>query len=126
MFISEAYAAAEPALAANPTIGSTIVQLALILLIFYFLLIRPQQKRVREHVAMVEALKQGDEVVTNSGIYGTISKLEEKIVSLEVAPGVEIRIDRMSVSGVVEKPKAGAAKPVKAVQSAKTKEKKKK
>ena len=61
MFINDAFAAATPA-AETGTLGGTLVQLALILLIFYFFLIRPQQKKMREHAAMVEALKVGDKV----------------------------------------------------------------
>lgn len=110
MFISEAYAAAEPVMEANPALSGTLVQLALILLIFYFLLIRPQQKRVKEHADMVNSLKVGDNVVTNSGIYGVISKIEDDKVALEIAPGVVIKIEQMAVSSVVEKPEQKAVK----------------
>ena len=110
MFISEAYAAAEPVMEASPALGSTLVQLALILLIFYFLLIRPQQKRVKEHADMVNNLKVGDNVVTNSGIYGTISKIEDNKIALEIASGVIIQIEKMAVSSVTEEPKQKVAK----------------
>ncbi|MBP5353089.1 MAG: preprotein translocase subunit YajC [Alphaproteobacteria bacterium] len=124
MFINDAYAAAEPALIDGSAAGGTFLQLALILLIFYFLLIRPQQKRVKEHMAMVEALKVGDNVVTNSGLYGKISKIEDKIIALEIAAGVIVRIDRLAVSGVVETPAKAVAKETKSIEM-KTKGKKK-
>lgn len=110
MFISEAYAAAETAMEASPALGSTLVQLALILLIFYFLLIRPQQKRVKEHADMVNSLKVGDNVVTNSGIYGVISKIEDNKIDLEIAPNVVIHVEKMAVSSIVEEPKQKASK----------------
>lgn len=100
MFINEAYAAAQPAMEAGSMSG-TFIQLGLILLIFYFFLIRPQQRKIREHTDMVNALKVGDKVLTNGGIYGKISKVEDHEVSLEVASGVIIKVDRMSIGGVI-------------------------
>ncbi|MBP5215370.1 MAG: preprotein translocase subunit YajC [Alphaproteobacteria bacterium] len=99
MFISEAFAAAETANQAGG-LSATLVQLALILLIFYFFLIRPQQKKIREHSEMVNALKVGDKVLTSGGIHGKVSKIDGNEISLEVADKVNIVIDRMSISGV--------------------------
>lgn len=101
MFINDAYAATAAATPNASSLGSMLVQLALILLIFYFFLIRPQQKKIKEHADMIGALKKGDRVLTNGGIYGTVSKVDETEISLEIAPKVEIVVDRMSVSGVV-------------------------
>ena len=101
MFISEAFAAPAAAATGAGSMGGTLIQLALILLIFYFFLIRPQQKKIKAHADMVEALKVGDRVLTNGGVYGTVAKLNGIEVSLEIAPGVIIIVDRMSVSGVV-------------------------
>lgn len=100
MFISEAYAAAQP-IAEAGSMSGTFIQLGLILLIFYFFLIRPQQKKIKEHNDMIQALKVGDNVLTNGGIYGKIAKVEDREVSLEVASGVVIKADRMSIAGVV-------------------------
>ena len=100
MFISEAYAAAQSAVNAGSMSG-TFIQLGLILLIFYFFLIRPQQKKIREHTDMVNALKVGDEVLTNGGIYGKIAKVEDEEVALEVVSGVVIKVNRMSIGGVI-------------------------
>lgn len=107
MFINDAFAAATPA-AETGTLGGTLVQLALILLIFYFFLIRPQQKKMREHAAMVEALKVGDKVMLGSGIYGKISAIKEDKLILEIANGVEITVDRMTVGMVVSDEKKTA------------------
>ena len=95
MFINEAYAAAEPVMETTPALSGTLIQLALILLIFYFLLIRPQQKRVKEHVSLVDQLKVGDAVVTNSGIHGVIARVDETTLSLEIAPNVVIELEKM-------------------------------
>lgn len=106
MFINEAFAATTTAPVGN--LGGTFVQLALILLIFYFFLIRPQQKKIREHAEMVNALKVGDKVLTNGGIYGKVSKLEDSKVSLEVSAGVNIVVERMAISGIVDEKKNNA------------------
>ena len=100
MFITDAYAAA-PAMIESGSLAGTLMQLALILLIFYFLLIRPMKKREQAHNAMVEALKIGDKVLTNGGIYGTVAKIEGLKISLEVAPDVNIVFDRMAISAVL-------------------------
>ena len=107
MFISNAFAAEAATAAQGGALGGMFVQLGLILLIFYFLLIRPQQKKMREHAAMVDALKVGDKVLLTSGIYGKISKIKDEKISVEIAPSVEILIDRMTVGAVVnDAPKA--------------------
>ena len=69
--------------------------------IFYFLLIRPQQKQRKEQQKLIEALKVGDKVVTAAGIYGLISSVKEKTVMLKVADNVKIEIDKVSVASVV-------------------------
>ena len=101
MFINDAYAAAAPALTDSNSLAGTIIQLALILLIFYFLLIRPMKKREVEHNSMVEALKVGDKIMTNGGIYGTISKINGLQIELEIAPNVVNTVDRMAVHTVL-------------------------
>ena len=101
MFINEAYAAATQPVVEAGSMSGTFIQLGLILLIFYFFLIRPQQRKIKEHTDMVNALKVGDKVLTNGGIYGKIAKVEDREVSLEVASGVIIKVDRMSIGGVI-------------------------
>jgi preprotein translocase subunit YajC len=74
---------------------------ALILVVFYFLLIRPQQKKARETQEMIDNLKVGDEIVSTGGLYGRILKLADKVIFVEVAPKVQVRLERASVGRVV-------------------------
>ena len=69
-----------------------------IFVVFYFLLIRPNQKRAKETKAMLEALQKGDEVVTAGGLVGKIAKLTDQYASIEIAPNVEITVQRQAVS----------------------------
>ncbi len=87
-------------------VGGEMLGLLPILLMFvvlYFLMIRPQMKRAKEHKAMVEALQKGDEVVTAGGVVGRVSKLGDNYVSLQVAENVEITVQRPSVQVVLPK-----------------------
>jgi preprotein translocase subunit YajC len=68
--------------------------------IFYFLLIRPQQKKAKEHKAMLEALKKGDEVVTAAGMMGRVTAIAEDVVTVEVAPDVKIKFQRNAIASV--------------------------
>jgi preprotein translocase subunit YajC len=68
--------------------------------IFYFLLIRPQQKKAKEHRALVDALKKGDQVITAAGIYGKVTSVEENIVTLEIAPGINIKISKGHIASL--------------------------
>lgn len=81
---------------------SLLFMLAIIVL-FYFLLIRPQMKRQKEHRQMVENLQVGDEVVTQGGILGRITDLDEQFATVEVADGVKLRVQRHAVGSVVPK-----------------------
>ncbi len=71
--------------------------------VLYFLMIRPQMKRAKEHKAMVDALQKGDEVVTSGGVLGRISKVGDAHLSLEIAPNVEIQVQRGAVQTVLPK-----------------------
>jgi preprotein translocase subunit YajC len=71
--------------------------------VLYFLMIRPQMKRAKEHKAMVEALQKGDEVVTAGGILGRIAKLGDAHISVEIAPNVEVQVQRGAVQAVLPK-----------------------
>ena len=81
----------------NPIMN--LVPFIFIFVIFYFLLIRPQQKRAKEHESMLNSLKKGDEVVTSGGMYGKITGITDQVATLEVAPNVRIRVQRQSISG---------------------------
>jgi preprotein translocase subunit YajC len=82
---------------------ATFLPIIAIMAIFYFLMIRPQQKKMKEHKAMVAALAKGDKVVTSSGFHGTVVKVEEADLTIEIAEGVKVKMIRDAVSQVVEK-----------------------
>jgi preprotein translocase subunit YajC len=105
MFISEAYAQTAPAGAADPT-GGVIMQmlpLALIFVVFYFLLIRPQQQARKRHVEMVAALKKGDVIVTSGGLIGKVKSVQDDEVRVELAPNVDVRVVRGTIGEVRSK-----------------------
>jgi len=77
-----------------------LIPLVLIMLIFWFLLIRPQQKKAKEHRNMVESLKKGDKVMTNGGIFGTVMDVKEDFLKVEIAEGVRIKIQRDAVAAL--------------------------
>ena len=101
MFISSAYAQA-----AGGDTQSTLLSMLPLLLMFvvlYFVMIRPQMKRQKEHKAMVEALGKGDEVITVGGFLGKVSKVSETYIGLELADGVEVQMQRTAVVQVLPK-----------------------
>lgn len=81
----------------------TFLPMIAIFAVFYFLLIRPQQKKAKEAKAMIEALQKGDEVVTAGGLLGKVTKLTEQYVTVEVAPNTEIVIQRPAVAQLLPK-----------------------
>lgn len=81
-------------------LNSLLIPTILIIGIMYFLMIRPQQKRMKEHRAMIEALRRGDTVVTSGGIIGKVTKADEGELQVEVADGVRIKVLRSSISEV--------------------------
>ncbi len=105
MFISTAYAQTAPAAAQGGLESSLMSLLPLILMfvVLYFIMIRPQMKRQKEHKAMVDALAKGDEVVTAGGLYGRISRVGESNLHIEVAEGVEVMVQRQAVTQVLPK-----------------------
>lgn len=93
--------------------GSPLLQLApfaMILVVFYFLLVRPQQKKAREQQEMLDSLKVNEEIVTTGGLYGKIVRLADKVLVVEIAPKVQVRIERSSVSQVLRAGKGGDGK----------------
>ncbi len=106
VFISEAFAQAAPAAAADSLFGGGITGMLPIILMFvvlYFVMIRPQMKRQKEAKAMIDALAKGDEVVTTGGMIGKITKIGESFLSVEIASGVEIQVQRGAVVQVLPK-----------------------
>ncbi len=84
----------------SPSVMGILPPLLMMVAIFYFLLIRPQQKKQKEKDALLQNLKDGDNVITNSGIYGSVSKIKGNIVILKIAENVKIKIDKAAVSGL--------------------------
>lgn len=103
-------AIAQDAAAVTPNAGAggfaSFIPLVLMLGVFYFLLIRPQQKKMKEHKAMLEALRRGDKVVTSSGITGTVYKIDADtgIVQVEIAEDVVVKFVKSAVTEVLSKP----------------------
>ena len=101
--ISDAQAA-DPAPAAGAGGGLLgFLPLIVLFVIFYFLLIRPQAKRAKEHKAMIEALAKGDEVIIGGGIAGKVTELGDSLVTVEIAPGVAVKAQRAAVQAVLPK-----------------------
>lgn len=105
IFISDAYAqAANTTASGEPSFLMSMLPLALIMIVFYFLLIRPQTKRFKEHQSMLANLRRGDKVVTSGGIIGAVVKLEsDTVVVVEIAPDVKVRVSKPSITSVVTK-----------------------
>lgn len=113
MFISPAYAQTAGASPASPDMLMQLLPLVLIFVVFYFLLIRPQQRKMKQHREMLSALRRGDKVVTGGGIIGSVTKVvDENEVQVEIAEGVRVRVQRPSIAAVLAKPEpAGDNKP---------------
>jgi preprotein translocase subunit YajC len=79
-----------------------LILLPLFFAVFYFLLIRPQQKKMREHAALVASVEPGDDVLTTGGLYGTIVAVDGQVMELEIADGVVVRIQRGSIAELIE------------------------
>lgn len=99
MFISEAFASTGSF--GGQDIMSTVIQLGLIFVIFYFLLIRPQQNKVKEHNAMLLAIKPGDKIVTGGGIYAKVINADGMYLTVEIADGIQVVVNRITVRDVV-------------------------
>ena len=107
MLISSAYAQTAPAAAAAggdlmSSLGG-MLPLVLMFVVLYFIMIRPQMKRQKEHRAMIEALAKGDEVATSGGVLGKVTRLNESTLHVEIAEGVEVQVQRSAVSQVLPK-----------------------
>jgi preprotein translocase subunit YajC len=106
VFISSAFAQTAPTAAAGGDMQSSLMSmlpLVLMFVVLYFVMIRPQMKKQKEHKAMIDAIAKGDEVVTAGGVLGKIAKLGDSYVGLEVASGVEVQIQRSAIVQVLPK-----------------------
>jgi preprotein translocase subunit YajC len=107
MFVSPAFAQSTGGTAG---VISSFVSLLLIFGIMYFLLIRPQQTKMKQHRAMVEALRRGDQIVTQGGIVGKVTKvMEDGMVEVEIAEGVKVKVLRHTIATVMNKTEPAAA-----------------
>ena len=112
MFISSAFAQTAPAAAtggAESTLYS-LLPLVLMFVVLYFIMIRPQMKKQKEHKSMIEALAKGDEVVIAGGLLGRVAKLGDSFLNVEVASGVELQVQRAAVIQVLPKGTFSASK----------------
>lgn len=102
MFCSQAYAAENMS---SSSVVAGFVPLILIFIVFYFLIIRPQQKKLKEHNKLLDAIKRGDKIVTSGGIMGIVSKVDatNSTFSVEIAPKVEIKVLKTAISEVLGK-----------------------
>ena len=108
MFATPAYAQAAGAGAGSAF--ASFIPLILIFAIMYFLLIRPQQKKMKEHKAMVEALRRGDQILTQGGIVGKVTKVQEDgLLEVEIAEGVKVKVMRHTIVQVMSKTEPAAA-----------------
>ena len=105
VFISSAFAQTAPAAAGGDIMSSLTGMLPLVLMfvVLYFVMIRPQMKKQKEHRAMIEALAKGDEVATAGGLLGTVTKLGESYLTLQLAPGIEVQLQRSAIVQVLPK-----------------------
>ena len=106
MLISSAFAQTAPAAAAGGDMMSTLtgmLPLVLMFVVLYFIMIRPQMKRQKEHRAMVEAIAKGDEVVIGGGMLGRVTRMSEQYMHVEIANGIEVQVQRAAVLQVLPK-----------------------
>ena len=100
MFISEAWA--QGAGAGGSDFLVKLFQLVLIFIVFYFLLIRPQQKKMKEHKGKIEAVKKGDQVVTGGGLVGKVARVDDIYVDIELAPGMKVKAVKSTLADVID------------------------
>jgi preprotein translocase subunit YajC len=105
VFISSAFAQTAPAAAGGDMQSSLMSMLPLVLMfvVLYFVMIRPQMKKQKEHRSMIDALAKGDEVATVGGVLGKVTKINDSTLSLEIANGVEVQLQRSAVVQVLPK-----------------------
>jgi preprotein translocase subunit YajC len=98
--------ATPPGGGADGSMMSTLIMFGLIIAIFYFMILRPQQKRQKERQRLLEAVKKGDRIITAGGLHGTIAGLDEKTVLVQVAENVKMKFDRTAITSIVKEGEA--------------------
>lgn len=102
-FISNAIAETGQTAAKQPDMLSALLPFIILFAVFYFLLIRPQSKRTKEHKKLIEAVSKGDEIATNGGLMGKITAVNEQYVTVELAEGVQVKLQKQAISAVLPK-----------------------
>ena len=103
MFISTAYAQDAMGFGGGSDFFVQLIPILAIVVIFYFLLIRPQQKKAKEHKGMVESLNKGDEIITNGGLLAKITDVDDNFLTCQISSNVEVKIQRFAVTSVLPK-----------------------
>ncbi len=85
---------------AGGSLMTTVIMFGLIFVIFYFMIIRPQQKRAKERQALLDSVKKGDKIITSGGMHGKVINIDETTILVEVADNVKIKVERSAVTGV--------------------------
>ncbi|HMT93766.1 preprotein translocase subunit YajC [uncultured Thiothrix sp.] len=102
-FISDAMAQAVPAGPAGGGLIEMVLMMAVFFAIMYFMIIRPQQKRAKDHKTMLEALSKGDEVVTGGGLLGKVANIGDNFIQVEIADNVQIKVQKQAIASVLPK-----------------------
>jgi preprotein translocase subunit YajC len=102
VLITSAFAQAAPSGSSDPG-WAGLLPIILMFVLLYFLMIRPQMKRAKEHRAMTEALQKGDEVITSGGVLGRITRVGDAYISVEIAPETEVHVQRSAVQTLLPK-----------------------
>jgi len=100
MFVSPAYAQEAGAPAGGAFDVISLLPIILIFVVFYFLLIRPQQKKMKEHKALIASVRRGDRVVTGGGIYGLVTKVRDNEIEVEIADGVRVKVLKSTIADI--------------------------
>jgi preprotein translocase subunit YajC len=110
LFATPAYAQSAGDAGAGGILGSMLIPMVLVFGIMYLLIIRPQQKQMKAHKALIAALRRGDQVVTQGGIVGKVSKVQEdNMIEVEIAEGVRVKVLRHTITSVLNKTEPAAA-----------------
>ncbi|MEC3910035.1 preprotein translocase subunit YajC [Sphingobium sp. CR2-8] len=102
MFITPAFAQTAGGQASGAGILVQMAPLVLIFVVFYFLLIRPQQKKMKEHKAKIDAVKKGDQVITGGGLVGKVARVDEIYADIELAPGLKVKAVKSTLTEVID------------------------
>lgn len=124
MLISNAWAQAAVPMGAGASVAGTVIQLVGILLVFYLLLIRPQQKKMKQHELELKSIVAGDEILTGGGLYAKVTKVDGDDITAEIAKGIEVKMYRFTIREKLSKEPLQKSQDVAVKKKAKSKSKK--